>query len=678
MASASTASTTSIDQATSFRQLCDMADLEVPPDDAAALDLIRSSGVVIPSDCDLAKKTKQVKTARLERACCLWLRSLIDEPECYLELSAPLATYAQGIYPLRAELIPTGDWARSLASKVAADMVRGDTPKKKASAGGSAGGAGGSAYKRVNRSLASAASSSGAAAGTQQTGSVAAASTAPGQQPVLGQQPGLIQQNPIQQNPFNNILAQQTSSIPPPPIPPSSSAIADPTLGFAWHKEGELLAIIPDNLRQCMFFADLWTPEMRHKYEKVMEKLAPAGVYENLEQPKFAHRLLLSYSQSPDMNTIKFDQLGRTLSLMLRFDLPEMHVIRSVTDASDADARDALQRRTARVKESWTSFLSTAAACTANTFADVSQLLRDLLDILRAKRQRLGSLLPSGNTATEEILLCTDRQIDNVGTFFDFIVPALEQAARAYHHHDRAQFINNRLATLLKPSVEAVLSVREKYEAGKDPFAQSLGSAMTAFGIGLPPPVYAPPPQVNPGAASAAALMPPPPPRLPAVALQQLQAIPPLPAAGGGQHGSGAGRGGAGAGAGGRGSGGSGLAGHGASGGMGKLAFLGRPVSAALVGRSLAVLQPAGGKNCCNCNARGTGVADPHFTWECPLKYFDRFGSCPGFSRDGSRIAVSWSGDDITAATKREWSDFIQSKGLDPAISARGAEVNFS
>jgi hypothetical protein len=108
------------------------------------------------------------------------------------------------------------------------------------------------------------------------------------------------------------------------------------------------------------------------------------------------------------------------------------------------------------------------------------------------------------------------------------------------------------------------------------------------------------------------------------------------------------------------------------------LAFLGRPVSAALVGRSLAVLQPAGGKTRCNCNARGTGVANQHFTWECPLKYFDRFGSCPGFSRDGSRIAVSWSGDDITAAIKREWSDFIQSKGLDPAISARGAEVNFS
>jgi hypothetical protein len=94
---------------------------------------------------------------------------------------------------------------------------------------------------------------------------------------------------------------------------------------------------------------------------------------------------------------------------MLRFDLPEMHVIRSVTDASDADARDALQRRTVRVKESWTSLLSTAAAYTANTFADVSQLLRDLLDILRAKWQRLGSLLPSGNTATEEILLCIEE-----------------------------------------------------------------------------------------------------------------------------------------------------------------------------------------------------------------------------------------------------------------------------
>jgi hypothetical protein len=120
MASASTASTTSIDQATSFQQLCDMADLEAPPDDAAALDLIKSSGIVIPSDCDLAKKAKQVKTARLERACCvLWLRSLIDEPECYLELSEPLATYVQGIYPLRAKLIPIVGLDRACGGKSA-------------------------------------------------------------------------------------------------------------------------------------------------------------------------------------------------------------------------------------------------------------------------------------------------------------------------------------------------------------------------------------------------------------------------------------------------------------------------------------------------------------------------------------------------------------------------------
>ena len=64
--------------------------------------------------------------------------------------------------------------------------------------------------------------------------------------------------------------------------------------------------------------------------------------------------------------------------------------------------------------------------------------------------------------------------------------------------------------------------------------------------------------------------------------------------------------------------------------------------------------------------------------WECPLRFYSNFGRCPGFLPDGSRDPAAWAGDDITAATKKGWSDFIAGHGLQSAISADGAEVDFS
>jgi hypothetical protein len=202
---------------------------------------------------------------------------------------------------------------------------------------------------------------------------------------------------------------------------------------------------------------------------------------------------------------------------------------------------------------------------------------------------------------------------------------------------------------------------------------------MAAFGISspaVPPPAYVPPPQASFGAAAAASLMPPPAPRAPPVASQQLpppSTPPPSLVPAGRQGGLGAGGGGPGGGGGaGRGGGGSGLAGRGVGGGVGKLSFLGRPVSAALVDKGLAVMpvDSTSSRHCCHCNVQGTGFAQPHFCWECPLKYLARFGSCPGFNRDGSRAAAAWSGEDITVATKSAWNDFIRTTGLESAVSA--------
>ena len=61
MASASTAPLTSIAQATSFEQLCDIEDLVYPSDDKAVKDLLAASAVQLPPDCNLSKNVASVK-----------------------------------------------------------------------------------------------------------------------------------------------------------------------------------------------------------------------------------------------------------------------------------------------------------------------------------------------------------------------------------------------------------------------------------------------------------------------------------------------------------------------------------------------------------------------------------------------------------------------------------------
>ena len=103
-------------------------------------------------------------------------------------------------------------------------------------------------------------------------------------------------------------------------------------------------------------------------------------------------------------------------------------------------------------------------------------------------------------------------------------------------------------------------------------------------------------------------------------------------------------------------------------------------MSATLVGKSLAIVdlsQPHLHKLLCFCKAQGSATDGLHLCVECPQKYCSRFGRCPGFHHDGSRIPAAWSGDEITDATKKEWRDFIAVHNLQAAVSARGAEVNF-
>ncbi len=52
---------------------------------------------------------------------------------------------------------------------------------------------------------------------------------------------------------------------------------------------------------------------------------------------------------------------------------------------------------------------------------------------------------------------------------------------------------------------------------------------------------------------------------------------------------------------------------------------------------------------------RGLGIhLGLHATWDCPLRYIERWGSCPGFLNDGSKDQAQWlpGGEVLTRAAK--------------------------
>ena len=72
--------------------LCKMESLLLPAGDAEVKSLFKDSGVILPADWASSGKAKV--NARRERACALiWARFMLNEPETYLHLSAPLTSY---------------------------------------------------------------------------------------------------------------------------------------------------------------------------------------------------------------------------------------------------------------------------------------------------------------------------------------------------------------------------------------------------------------------------------------------------------------------------------------------------------------------------------------------------------------------------------------------------------
>jgi hypothetical protein len=102
--------------------------------------------------------------------------------------------------------------------------------------------------------------------------------------------------------------------------------------------------------------------------------------------------------------------------------------------------------------------------------------------------------------------------------------------------------------------------------------------------------------------------------------------------------------------------------------------FVGKPVSADIVGPKLATFGPPA-KGCHRCQGG-------HWSFECPQGYSSVLSApCPGFDSHGTKIPSAWQGNDITKRTKDAWRAFIQQHNLQAASvgAAAGAPaVDFS
>ena len=82
------------------------------------------------------------------------------------------------------------------------------------------------------------------------------------------------------------------------------------------------------------------------------------------------------------------------------------------------------------------------------------------------------------------------------------------------------------------------------------------------------------------------------------------------------------------------------------------LGFIGKPMTAAVVGPGLATLQPPV-RGCRRCSGG-------HYAFECPQAYFLRFNEpCPGFDARGNLDQNAWAGGEITGQTKAAWRGYL-------------------
>jgi hypothetical protein len=509
---------------------------------------------------------------------------------------------------------------------------------------------------------------------------------------------------------------------------PAFDSLVTAVCARAWLRTALMEEAIPSTYLPRLYRARHWSDKQLIAYDKMIKKQKAQRTTrpsqfrrEDPNHTAFPHRLKFAYSPDDgpgyDAEPLRLVCAGERLSDWS-----------SAKNLGGTAARSQYKQLLDELATSWSDVVG-AIQRNEHVAAPTTRLLTELvLNFIERRYSRFALVLPAGRVR-EEILANVARQLGELRIYFDAFDKSLADCIARMAYAQQAQWIGRRILTLFSPAVTFILaadgdggdagSVAPAPPAGgsagssaaPSPAAKSTKSilkspsAAVSFADGPPPPAYnpyqpvyspppaaAPPPSTGPyapfypaamlfadgggpgrpmhpsyfpsltgpayggapGGSYPGAYAPPPAPDGAYAARPAAVAVKPEP----GQN---PGRGGQGK-------------------QPGDKPFMSQPQHGYVSGLDLAAV-PAGQvwRPPCGCASRAVFAAAPpglHATWDCPLRYIEWFGFCPGFHPDGTKDPAQWApgGDVLSRASKDKWADLIDKHGL-PLPREKGARA---
>ena len=519
----------------------------------------------------------------------------------------------------------------------------------------------------------------------------------------------------------------------------SDAARIDRLCGKKWLSGGDLKDGLPSRWYTILHCGHAWDNKKQREYEKACRKAGTGATArrEDPNSPAWVHRLSLVHSGD---DRLALD--ASHLALLVRGE--SMADFRGEEEDKHRE-REAYTEHLKTLRERWQRVVSSLGLRRLPGEMEVAGVVTSLKTTLARRYTALKGSLGRGRAAMEVLANTARQYREAKQYFEQFRCEINLRADSIEDYDARVEYLGGRLLGLLRPAVEVVLSMEsydaskdalslgrsalpsaapaadQGGSAAKRPRKeQGSGSATAAVTspptqqsgqpCGVPAPVagpqaypvaqpmfqppswgYAYPPMQGLGFAA-----PLPPPYQPPMSAPSVRTPAPSPAAGAGSLAAGP--------AAKRslkvsfadGAGGQRAAGAGLTVKKEKdqsqdelpyspaTGYLGLPAHAWVCGANAAPPPPADGSASftppCRCG-EALGFPGPHATWNCPLRYFARRGSCPGFLPTGERDPAAWAGDNITDETKRRWKRFVSAHDGKPALelakSARTGPPNF-
>ena len=430
---------------------------------------------------------------------------------------------------------------------------------------------------------------------------------------------------------------------PAPPAPPAATATPSLPLKRKLLMHDELRPLLEDAVYQALDVSSGMKPAERAKLQKAHREDHAGTIHDNAVGAAFGHHFILALPDGahfhPAKRGLALAAAGRSASLSS-----------AVPDFPELVARDTFLRQ---LRDQWSAI---SVALTRDLELSGTQLNRLWDGVSYIMRTRAARATTWG---VPEITTACRTQYEALTTYRTSVASALARASAALPDVEAAKYVNRSYAEFFLPFWWEHILQRSPLDEDK---AAAEIKAMFAAAPAVPitpvlvPPAPPPPLAVVPPHPALLFATPPPaaapvppghPP--PPVAYYPLppQFPPPLPTRP--------------------------TAAAQPPQGRYEPPFVGKPVSALIVGQDLGVAIPPG--RVCLCPISMTFPGREHRPFECPLRYHRLMGQCPGWTPAGTRIPTCWNGENLTTACRAEWKTF--SDRLQTARAASGAQVSF-